>query len=286
MYYGYAKLNLRLAVLAREDTGFHQLETVYCLIALHDVLEVDARGSGIELSAEGAELGPVRENSVHRAATGFFALARLRPSARIRLLKRIPAGAGLGGASSDAAATLLALNAQNGHPLGTGELRRLGLSLGSDVPFFLAATPFALAWGRGQRLLTLPPPPSMPALVVVPAERSLTHAAFEALAERRRAQPEPAEPRTIDIGELSDWGGLATHAANDFETILFERLPSLSEIRETLDRAGARIARMSGSGSAIFGIFDRAPDRDSAADIVRARFPDAAVLATTTLDRM
>src|SRR5690606_2841170 len=191
---------------------------------------------------DGATLGPEKENLVYRAALGFFRSARMAPAARIRLTKRIPHRAGLGGGSSDAAATLLALNALHGHPLGGPELRRLALALGSDVRCSLATPPFAPGWGRGQRLLTLPPPPAAPALLVVPDARVDTGAAYHALASSRGPRAEPAEPRTISSDELRGWTGIAANAANDFESVVFERLPELAGIRADLEAAGARIA--------------------------------------------
>jgi len=135
-----AKVNLSLRVLARERSGYHQLETLFCALELRDEIEIERGGGALSLQVEGAELGPPEENLVHRAAVAFHDAAGIRPDTRIRLRKRIPAGAGLGGGSSDAAATLAALNALHGAPLGPTHLLRLGAELGSDVPFFLCGS--------------------------------------------------------------------------------------------------------------------------------------------------
>lgn len=147
-----AKLNLHLAVLARETSGYHQIETVFCALELADRLEVRRAGAGIVLEVDGADLGPSEENLAHRAARTFYEAAAIAPEAEIRLEKHIPVGAGLGGGSSDAAAAMRALNMLHGTPLDEAALLQAAATLGSDVPFFLSGGPLALAWGRGERI--------------------------------------------------------------------------------------------------------------------------------------
>src|SRR5690606_6718842 len=163
-----AKVNLRLVVLAREASGFHQLETIFCAIDLADTITAQRAEPGIELEVVGARLGEPQENLVWRAASAFFRTSGIAGGARLRLDKRIPVGAGLGGGSSDAASTLHALNALYGRPLGPRSILELAAELGSDVPFFAAGRPFALAWGRGGRLLPFPALPPAPTVVGVP----------------------------------------------------------------------------------------------------------------------
>ncbi len=287
-YAAHAKINLHLAVLAQETTGYHQIETVFCALELADEVEVTVGGEGIRLDVLGVELGPVQENTAYRAASAFFEQARLPPGARIRILKHVPAGAGLGGGSSDAAATLLALNELHGSPLGPPVLREIGFSIGSDVPFFLAALPLALAWGRGERLLALPPLASAPVLLVVPPTPTSTLEAYEALAARRnlRAASNARSPRSLRSEDFGSYERIAAIAQNDFEEIVFEQQPELGEVKRSLVDAGAIHTLLTGSGSAVFAIFRDHIALEAAAASTRSAFPHTAVLTTATCARM
>ena len=280
----FAKINLFLHVLAREARRSHQIETLFCRIELADSLQLERANAGIELKVEGADLGPPGENLVWRAAELFHQHARIQPSVRMVLLKRIPAGAGLGGGSSDAAAALLGLNELHGKPLNRESLLALGARLGSDVPFFLAGAPLALAWGRGERLLNLPPLPPAPVLIVAPPQPMPTAQAYRALAAHRDAAGGSTPPRAMATRSFSDWSMVAELAANDFEAVSFERITSLPRIRDVMREAQARIALLCGSGSAFFGIFERAEQRDDAMRRMSSAVPDARVFATRTQD--
>ncbi|MDH3571897.1 MAG: 4-(cytidine 5'-diphospho)-2-C-methyl-D-erythritol kinase, partial [Gemmatimonadota bacterium] len=154
----HAKANLFLRVLAREASGFHTLETLFTLLELHDLLTVERTEHGIELLVTGADTGPVEENLAYRAARMVLDATGHRFGVRMRLEKRIPVQAGLGGGSSDGAAALHAVNALLQHALPRPELLQFAAKLGSDVPFLASGAPLALAWGRGERLMRLPPP--------------------------------------------------------------------------------------------------------------------------------
>jgi 4-diphosphocytidyl-2-C-methyl-D-erythritol kinase len=271
-----AKLNLRLVITAREESGYHQLETVFCRLDLADRIELRASGGSIALEVAGAQLGPAKSNLAYRAAAAFCELTGTRGAA-LRLEKRIPAGAGLGGGSSDAAAVLLGLNRLHHEPLARAELLRLGGALGADVPFFLAETPLALAWGRGDRVLPLPALSPAPALLVLPPFPIVTAEAYRLLAEHRRAGA-PTGSVLLPARELADWVGLAELAVNDFEAPLFARYPQLAAIRQALHEGGAFLARMTGSGSALFGVWRDAAQRAAAATSIGARFPDCRAL--------
>jgi 4-diphosphocytidyl-2-C-methyl-D-erythritol kinase len=301
-----AKLNLRLVILAREAAGFHQLETLFCAVDLADDVEVataaaddgaeDDAGAGdagaIALVVDGADLGPPERNLAWRAAAAFRAAARLDPALRIRirLRKRIPAGAGLGGGSSDAAAVLRALDRLHPGALAPARLLGLAAGLGSDVPFFLSGAPYALAWGRGERLLPLTPPPAAPVLLALPPFPSATPAAYRALAGARAAAAgdvgDAAAVTAVALppaAELGRWERIAALAVNDFEPVLFPAYPLLRRLRQALGESGARLALLSGSGSAVFGIFDDDERRARAADRLASRFPTVHWTAATTL---
>jgi 4-diphosphocytidyl-2-C-methyl-D-erythritol kinase len=293
-----AKLNLGLAVLAREASGFHQIETLFCALELADDVELTLSGDGVRLTMAAPagpaahaspapeavpDLGPEQENLACRAAAAFFRHTGAEPRVAIRLIKRIPAGAGLGGGSSDAAAVLAGLNTLHGGPVPPGELLRIGAGLGSDVPFFMSGSAFALAWGRGNRMVPLPPLPPAPVLLAVPPVPVATADAYAELA-RCRGDSYVAPPAILDIG-LTTWEQAAAHAKNDFEDVVFKRMPVLAELREEIAASGAVLARMTGTGSTVFGVY-----RDYAA-ATRARrrlargFTDVRFLLTRTLAR-
>jgi 4-diphosphocytidyl-2-C-methyl-D-erythritol kinase len=281
--FAHAKINLSLHVLAREAVGYHQIETLFCSLELADEIEISYTTGGVTLEvmappeARGAppDLGPPGQNLAFRAASLFAAETTFDQGIHIRLVKRIPAGAGLGGGSSDAAAVLRAMNELSDRPLTDDTLRRLGASLGSDVPFFLAAAPLALAWGRGERLMPLPPLAAVPVVLAVPRERVSTAAAYGALDAARGVLPAIVHvPRT--------WSDIAAGAHNDFEDVVFARHPHLRTLRQAFHDAGATIARMTGTGSVVFGVFQDVTDADTAARHVALAYPDVQTIVTQT----
>lgn len=260
-----AKVNLRLKVLAQQTSGYHALESVFCAISLADHLSVEVAEDGIELLVEGGiDPGPAADNLVTRAARRFYLALGSSSGVRIRLRKFIPSAAGLGGGSSDAAATLIALNHLHHGPFSRARLIEIGGELGSDVPFFLCGSPLALAWGRGDRLFPLDPLPSLPVVVAHPGVAMPTGQAFQRIAELRGGGFEPGAA-SFEVGSLDSWNSLATVAENDFEAVAFEKIAPLAAAKRTMLEAGAVIALLAGSGSSFFGVF---PD-DATATIAR-----------------
>ncbi len=259
-----AKVNLFLRVLAREADGMHGLETLFCRLALADELTVEPAGSGIALEVDGAELGPVEENLAWRAADAVLAATGRRTGVAMRLVKRIPAGAGLGGGSSDAASALLAVNRLAGNAIPRGELFHLAARLGADVPFFLSEAALALAWGHGTRLLRLPALPLRPMLLVIPEQRVATVDAYRWVDEIRQGSSGRGSV-ALDLSLLGDWSDLARLSGNDFEAATFGRHPPLREGFEALAGTRPLLCRMSGSGSALVAVYRSERDRDEAA---------------------
>lgn len=267
-----AKVNLWLHVLAREDSGYHSLESLFCALELADELTIARGGEEISLRVEGGiETGPPTGNLVVRAARRFLGeVGRPDEGLSIELRKHIPAAAGLGGGSSDAAATLRALNKLFGDPLVEEELLRIAIELGSDVPFFLCGSPLALGWSRGERLLSLPPLPAAGVLVAHPGEPMSTRGAFQRIAELRGGAYRP-RASLVRLEDLGGWEGVAARAHNDFEDVACERVPRLRDGLEILHRSGARIALLAGSGASIFAVFDRPSPPASAAIELQAK---------------
>jgi 4-diphosphocytidyl-2-C-methyl-D-erythritol kinase len=249
-----AKINWSLRVLGRRGDGYHDLETLFQTVSLHDVLTFTPAATETTLVCDDPSIPVDESNLILRAARALGA-----PPVAIELEKRIPAGGGLGGGSSNAATTLRALNELFDLGFGDFDLAGIALALGSDVPFFLVGGT-AYATGRGEELAAMPPAPKVPLLLLFPEERMLTPEAFRML--RRFSPPLGMEryAEILDAGLLPD----SAELTNDFEDPVFAKLPRLRELRERLLAAGAVWSRMSGSGSTIVGAFADAASRDAA----------------------
>jgi len=259
-----AKLNLWLRVFGRDTKGYHALETLFQLISIADTITVAAAPGGVTLTGAPAALGPPDDNLVVRAARAYLREARVAGGAAIALTKRVPWNAGLGGGSSDAAATLRALNLLHQQRLPADDLVALGAELGSDVPFFLAAAPLALAWGRGERLLALPPLPSLPLLVVPPAAEVRTADAYAWLDKDRPAERTGEFAAVVPAAALASWAEIKRHSANDFEPVVAGRLPAIGHWLDRVRETDAFLVRLAGSGGAIVALYETVAQRDAA----------------------
>ena len=261
----HAKLNLWLRVLAREDDGYHGIETLFCLIDLADRLVVERRdGRGVTLESAGAEVGPPEANLAVRAAQLVLEATGHRFGVHLRLEKRIPVRAGLGGGSSDGAGALVAVNRLAGNAVPRHELLQFAARLGSDVPFLLIGAPLALAWGRGERLLRLPPLPAAGALLVTPPVEVSTPEAYRWVDEARQGAGRRGAV-ALDGESLATWGDIGRMAGNDFESPVFARHPVVRQAFEALVTTRPLVCRMSGSGSTLFAVYRSVRDRDDAA---------------------
>ncbi len=259
-----AKLNLFLRVLGRDGDGFHAIETLFCLVSLADTLRAERRnGHGITIEVSGADVGPADENLAVQAAALVLESTGHRFGVHLTLDKRIPVRAGLGGGSSDAAAALQAVNALADNAVPRHELLQFAARLGSDVPFFMSGGPLALAWGRGERMLALPPLPAAPALLVLPPFGIGTAEAYRWVdAARQSSGRRGAVALNLDV--LSHWGDIGRLAGNDFESPVFEHHPPVRAAFEALVGTRPLVCRMSGSGSTLFAVYRSARDRDDA----------------------
>lgn len=258
-----AKANLFLRVLARESTGYHGLETLFCLLDLSDELVAERRaGDAVSIEVRGADVGPPEQNLAVRAADMVLQATGRRFGVHLTLDKRIPMQAGLGGGSSDAAAALLLTNQLAGNAVPRHELLQFAAKLGSDVPFFLSEARLALAWGHGERMLRLPPLPKVPALLLVPAEGMPTAEAYALIDQG--AESTRRGGLALDLDALRGWGDIARMAGNDFEAALFSRRPALKEAFEALAGTRPLLCRLTGSGSAFLAVYRNATDRADA----------------------
>lgn len=259
-----AKVNLGLRVLGKREDGYHDLETLFLLVPdLSDTLLVERVGEGdvaggIELYVRCGRSEFSRREDESNLVVGAYRLMRDRglPSVRVYLTKRIPAGAGLGGGSSDGAAMLRILSVlSSAGPLGRAELFSRALALGSDVPFFLMERA-SEGRGRGERLTPIANPAGGDWIrVVCPAIFVSTAEAFGWLDER---EADVSPERLVDLirRDRAEWQSCVI---NDFQAPVFSRYPILHEIVTALYEDGAYYASMSGSGPSIYGLYDHEP---------------------------
>jgi len=277
-----AKVNLGLSIVGKRADGYHELRTIYQSISLADELSVSiSPGSAVvDFSVSGISVPVGRANLAVRAAEVLLAELNLKRHVQLRLHKIIPAGSGLGGASSDAAAVLRALLHLSGRSLPADRLLRLAAGLGSDVPFFLLGGA-ALGVGRGAEVYPLPESPRRPLVVVFPGVPVSTPNAYSRL--RAPLLTSVRANHNIDLfcGKL--FAGSWQEIGNDFERVVFPELPQLARIKRSLVRAGARFASLSGSGSAVFGLFDDVATARRAARILSR--PGMSIFIARTVSR-
>ena len=258
----YAKLNLSLQVGPERPDGFHEISTIMVKISLHDTLEFRLVPYGINLTASDPNLPCDEGNTVLKAAD--LLRRRFSPThgVAIHLEKRIPWGAGLGGGSSDAATTILALNRLWNLSLSRKELMELAAEVGSDVPFFFCASA-AVIGGRGELVRPFTHGLKALPLVIWPEIEVSTKWAYQVLTPRLTL-----DRAITNIAALSCKGGdvktLAEKACNDFEPVVFKGYPLLMNVVDGLRDRGAIFAGMSGSGSSLFGLFGDEESRRNA----------------------
>ncbi len=248
----FAKINLALAVLGRRADGFHEIRTVYQTIDLHDEIEIRP-SADLRLDCSGLQDVPVESNLVWRAARELLGSVSTSCGAHIVLRKNIPAGAGLGGGSSNAAAALLGLCRFWGITPPEDDLMKIAARLGSDVPFFLYGGT-ALGAGRGEEVYPLPEPAPSRLLVLFPGISVSTAEAYRSLSLALTSQDAALRIQRF-CGRLPEGSGCLTGIFNDFETSILPAHPAISEAKAFLTSRGAIASLLSGSGSAVFGFF-------------------------------
>ena len=255
----HAKINLDLRVLGTRADGFHELRTVFQAIALHDTLTVSARPGPFALECAAAGVPLDASNLIWKAAQALWRAARREGSVRdavVQLDKQIPLQAGLGGGSGDAAAALMGLARLWRLPAKPAQLTDVAASLGADVPFFLSGGT-ALGLGRGEEIYPLVDLPRHWVVLLIPGFGVPTGDAYAwYAAERDLDRGVVREPQHVP----GPWPSRAAQMINDLEPPVARRHPEIDQMKAALRRAGAAAAAMSGSGSAVFGLFQRRPD--------------------------
>jgi len=298
----FAKINLGLRIGALREDRFHELLTVYQTIGLHDVIQVSlGRGRGIEIRCNDPRVPKDESNTCYRIVEKAMQVLRARGRVVVEIEKRLPVQGGLGGASGNAVATLLGLERALKKTLPTAERLRIAAEVGSDLPLFLVGGT-VLGEGRGEQVYPLEDLPATACVVVTPEVGVSTPDAF-AEWDRKLTLP-AASDRMNELGRgLSAWLSEVYSGApfrrgraenpllelvragikNDFEQVVFPEYPELSEGKRALERAGAKYASLSGSGSTLYGLF--ASKEAARAAARRLRRQGWAAQATVTLTR-
>jgi 4-diphosphocytidyl-2-C-methyl-D-erythritol kinase len=316
----FAKINLGLKIGRLRPDGFHELRTLYQTIALHDIVRVDVQaGSGIEIRCDNPLVPLDQSNTCHKIAERVLRQTKARGKIVVQIDKRLPVQGGLGAASSNGVATMLGLERALGAKLTSEEKLHIAAAVGSDLPLFLVGGT-VLGTGRGEEVSPLPDLPTLHLVVVTPPVGVSTPAAFarwdEMVARDAELTGADAAGTINKLGQgVFDWpnenifsqaasasepasgvpavGGdraetllldlVRAGIENDFERVVFPEYPELREVKRVLEREGARYASLSGSGSALYGLFPSGEAAQAAAERMTAA--GHAAVATTTLGR-
>ncbi len=270
----YAKLNLTLDVLGRREDGYHDLEMVMQSISLCDSVSVRIGcGGGISTISNVRHIPNDERNIAYKAASAFLVATGIDcGGVHIAMEKRIPSSAGMAGGSADGAAVLRLLSQLTGTNLTERELCEIGVTVGADIPFCLMGGT-ALACAKGEDLKELTPVPDCFFVIGKPRKGMSTKAVFEKIdSEPILRRPDTAA--MLSAIEQSSVPGIASAVYNVFEMPVSSEVPEISDIKETLLENGALTAAMTGSGSAVFGIFDNRSDAEKAKKILSQSYED------------
>jgi 4-diphosphocytidyl-2-C-methyl-D-erythritol kinase len=280
----FAKINLGLRVHGRRGDGYHEITTVFQTTTLHDRLTFESTSDGrLELVCSDPEIPTDESNLILRAANALRERFRVERGARIRLEKIIPAGGGLGGGSSDAAAALVAIAHLWKIETTKQDLCEIGARLGADVPFFLTGGT-ALGKGTGTDISPLEDAPKMDLVVVTPGAQVSTAEAYKALNSPALTKVGGVVNLSVSRTEAEFSDSHRGAVGNDFEAVVVGLEPEIGRALEALRVAGARRALLSGSGSSVFGVFESKGEAERARDSLKAE-RGWRVFACATLSR-
>jgi 4-diphosphocytidyl-2-C-methyl-D-erythritol kinase len=268
----FAKVNYALDVLGLRADGYHEVSTVMQSISLADEVELRYPSGGFDLSLEPeeVEIGPQERNTTYLAWKALQRLTGKELPVKVTLRKKIPTGAGLGGGSANAAAVLVGLNELFGLGLRLVELRGIGAGIGADVPFCISGGT-AMGEGVGDILTPLPAPPAHHLVVAKPLRGADTAGIYRAYDETRTENTRSVEPvvSALRSGSLPT---LAAVVGNDLAPVTRDIIPEVAELEQSLLASGALGASMSGSGTALYGIFHDERSAGIGKDTVDAPF--------------
>jgi len=298
----FAKINIGLRIGRLREDGFHELRTIYQTLAIHDVIKVDVgRGLGIEILCKNPQVPADQSNTCWRVTERLLKALKVRSKVRIVIEKNLPLQGGLGGASSNAVATMLALEKALKLRLASEERLRIAAEVGSDLPLFLIGGT-VLGTGRGEQVYAVEDLPELHCVTATPQvgvstpaafaewDRKLTHSdgsdrismfslAVYAWLSRSRFSPTGVPDKGWDRPEALLLDLVRAGIENDFESVVFPKYPALREVKRVLERSGASYSSLSGSGSTVYGLF---ATKQSAAQAAQS-LNQAGIPATATV---
>jgi len=262
------KINLAIDVIGKLENGYHQVQMILQEVGLADRISLTLRNNGIfTVDSDMPGLPTTEDNLAIRAAKAFMQRLGRQEGVDIFLEKRIPVGAGMGGGSADAAGVLKGLNALFGSPFTVETLMEIGTPLGADVPFCVLGG-CALAEGIGEVLTPLPMPPKLFCVIAKPEASVSTRWVYENLDFSKK--PERLHvPSVADAIRKGSLAGICQNAGNILESVTIPTYPVVGWIKESFQQAGAVLSLMSGSGSAVFGLFETQDAASRGADAAR-----------------
>jgi 4-diphosphocytidyl-2-C-methyl-D-erythritol kinase len=283
----FAKINLFLRVVGRRPDGYHELDSIFVPVSISDRITIEVRpapSSSVTLECNITSLGDPQSNLASRAARSFLSEFGISAHVMIDLEKTIPAGAGLGGGSSDAGIVLRMLTSMMSARLrefgdASRRIRKIAVALGADVPFFLNPRPSRVT-GIGERIETLDGFPTLHLVIVVPPVEVPTASVFKAL--KREGWSGPASAGDIDEilrDEIS-----ARHLVNDLEAPAIQLYQQIAELKALLQECGATASSMSGSGGSVFGLFPDADAAERGAASLRLKAPESRVFVAKSME--
>lgn len=268
----YAKINIHLKVLAKRKDGFHNLESIFQRISIADYLSLEKSSDSRSCTVESPLMPLPVGNTLTEVWKAFCNVSDVDTGVRVRLIKNLPAGSGLGAGSSDAAALLKAANELFAMPLSDSELTTLALQVGSDVPFFLKSSA-GIVTGRGEVFEPIRARTDCFGILIWPDVQSSTKEAYELLDNQKEALSHECEAWGYEklaaqyMAPFKTW-----RFVNDFQPVLEQRYPVIGRVRKELYEQGAAFAQMSGSGSAVFGLFSSESLMASAFQVLAKRW--------------
>lgn len=266
----YAKINLVLDVVNKRSDGYHNVNMIMQSIGLYDIIYVEKSLNSIEISGTG-NVPYDKTNLAYRAAKLFFDVTGYRTGAKIHIIKNIPVCAGMAGGSSDAAAVMAALNELYGKPLNTRRLMKISSKLGADVPYCIKGGT-ASAEGIGDIIKPLKSIKKTNVVVIKPPINISTPWAYSSLELDTLYHPDAdSAKKAIEDGDMK---ALYSLMGNSFEKSIFEAYPEIKEIKDTLKDMGADASLMSGSGSAVFGLFENEEKAQKAYEHFKPKYKD------------
>ena len=308
----FAKINLGLYIGPSRRDGFHELRTIYQTIGLSDTIKVAVTtGAGIEIRCKDPQVPTDESNTCWRVTDRVLRTLKRRGKVTIQIEKKLPIQGGLGAGSSNAVATLIALERELGEPLSPDQRLSIAAAVGSDLPLFLVGGT-VLGLGRGEEVFPLADLPAAALVIVSPATGVSTPKAFADWDAMARKSPELTGPdgaaridgfsRSMFAWLMGSTAGVPTRGGdraekvvmtplldlvragieNDFERVVFPQYPELREVKRVLERQGAKYASLSGSGSALFGVFESAAAAEQAAERMSAEGHRAMVTKTVS----